>query len=85
MQGAAGFAFSPDRVQEFLYVGDLGNNQINILDRLSLKVLGKFGKGGTAPGDFNVLHEIAADSKGNIYTAETRSRRVQKFAFKGAS
>jgi len=79
MQGAAGLAFSPDRAQQFLYVGDLGNNQINILDRRSLKVLGKFGKGGTAPGEFNVLHEIAADSKGNIYTAETRSRRVQKF------
>jgi DNA-binding beta-propeller fold protein YncE len=78
-QGAAGLAFSPDRAQQFLYVGDLGNNQINILDRKSLKVLGKFGKGGTSPGEFNVLHEIAADGKGNIYTAETRSRRVQKF------
>jgi len=82
MQGAAGLAFSPDRAQQYLYVGDLGNNQINILDRQSLKVLGKFGKGGTAPGEFNVLHEIAADSKGNLYTAETRSRRVQKFVFK---
>jgi len=78
-QGAAGLAFSPDRAQQFLYVGDLGNNQINILDRKSLKILGKFGKGGTAPGEFNVLHEIAADGKGNIYTAETRSRRVQRF------
>jgi len=77
--GAAGFAFSPDRAQQFLYVTDLGNNLIYILDRQSLKVLGKFGKPGTAPGDFNVVHEIAADSKGNIYTAETRSRRVQKF------
>jgi hypothetical protein len=33
-------------------------------------------------GDFNVLHEIAADSKGNLYTAETRSRRVQRFLAK---
>jgi hypothetical protein len=79
MSGAAGLAFSPDRAQQYLYVGDLGNNQINILDRQSLKILGKFGKGGTAPGEFNILHEIAADSKGNLYTAETRSRRVQRF------
>ena len=79
MSGAAGLAFSPDRAQQYLYVGDLGNNQINILDRQSLKVLGKFGKAGTAPGEFNILHEIAADSKGNLYTAETRSRRVQRF------
>jgi len=78
-QGAAGFAFSPDKGQQYLYVGDLGNNQVNILDRKSLKILGTFGKGGTAPGEFNVLHEIAADGKGNIYTAETRSRRVQRF------
>jgi DNA-binding beta-propeller fold protein YncE len=79
MSGAAGLAFSPDRAQQFLYVGDLGNNQVDILDRRSMKVLGKFGKAGAAPGDFNILHEIAADSKGSIYTAETRSRRVQKF------
>jgi DNA-binding beta-propeller fold protein YncE len=79
MSGAAGLAFSPDRAQQYLYVGDLGNNQINILDRQSLTILGKFGKAGTAPGEFNILHEIAADSKGNLYTAETRSRRVQRF------
>jgi DNA-binding beta-propeller fold protein YncE len=65
-----------------LYVGDLGNNQINILDRKSLKILDKFGKAGTAPGEFNILHEIAGDSKGNLYTAETRSRRVQRFLVK---
>ena len=82
MQGAAGFAFSPDRGQQYLYVGDLGNNQINILDRKSLMILGRFGKGGSAPGEFNVLHEIAADSRGNLYTAETRSRRVQRFLVK---
>ena len=82
MQGAAGLAFSPDRAQQYLYVGDLGNNQINVLDRQSLKILGKFGKAGTAPGEFNILHEIAADSKGNLYTAETRSRRVQRFLVK---
>ncbi len=81
-QGAAGFGFSPDKAQQYLYVGDLGNNQVNILDRKSLKIVGKFGKQGTAPGDFNILHEIAADSKGNIYTAETRSRRVQRFLAK---
>ena len=78
-QGAAGLAFSPDKAQQYLYVGDLGNNQLNILDRKTLKILDTFGKGGAAPGEFNVLHEIAADGKGNLYTAETRSRRVQRF------
>jgi hypothetical protein len=58
------------------------NRMAGGVDRQSLKILGKFGKAGTAPGEFNVLHEIAADSKGNLYTAETRSRRVQRFLAK---
>ena len=85
MQTAAGLAFSRDPAQRFLYVADLGNNEIDVLDRQSLKILYKFGKGGTAPGEFGTLHEIAADWKGNIYTAELRTRRVQKFVFKGIS
>ncbi|HLH31427.1 MAG TPA: hypothetical protein VKY31_09510 [Terriglobia bacterium] len=82
MQTAAGLAFSPDRGQQYLYVADIGNNQIDVLDRKSLKVLNKFGKQGTAAGDFGTIHEIATDSKGNLYTAELRTRRIQKFVAK---
>jgi len=82
MQTAAGLAFSPDRSQQYLYVADIGNNQINVLDRKSLKVLSKFGKQGSAPGEFGTIHEIATDSKGNLYTAELRTRRIQKFVAK---
>jgi hypothetical protein len=85
MQTAAGLAFSADGAQQYLFVADIGNNQINVLDRQSMKILGKFGKNGTAPGEFGVLHEIATDSKGNIYTAELRTRRAQKLVFKGIS
>jgi hypothetical protein len=85
MQTAAGLAFSADRAQQYLYVADIGNNQINILDRQSMKILDKFGKGGTAPGDFGTLHEIATDSKGNLYTAELQTRRVQKLTLKGTT
>ena len=74
MQTAAGLAFSPDRAQRHLYVADIGNNPLKILD--------KFGKAGTAPGEFGTIHELAADSKGNIYTAELRTHRVQKFTQK---
>ena len=39
-----------------------------------------FGTLGSEPGQFTNLHHIAADSKGNIYTAEVgQNRRVQKF------
>lgn len=85
MQTAAGLAFSPDRDQQYLYVADIGNNQINILDRRSMKILDKFGKNGTAPGDFGTIHEIATDSKGNIYTAELRTRRIQKLTVRRTS
>jgi hypothetical protein len=77
-RSAAGLAFSPDRAQQYLYVADI-NNAIHILDRKSLKPLDSFGKGGTAPGEFGTVHEIATDSKGNLYTAELRTHRVQKF------
>jgi hypothetical protein len=82
-------AFSPDREQRFLYVIDRPRQQIAILDRKSLEILGYFGDGiGSAPGQFYILHDIAVDSKGNVYTAEVNeqgNRRAQKFAFKGMS
>ena len=77
-RSAAGLALSPDRAQQFLYVADI-NNRIHVLDRKSMKVLDSWGKGGTAPGEFGTVHEIATDSKGNLYTAELRTHRVQKF------
>jgi DNA-binding beta-propeller fold protein YncE len=82
-------AFSPDKAQRFLYVLDRPHQQIAILDRQSLEILGYFGSGiGGAPGQFYVLHDIVSDSKGNIYTAEVNDnggRRAQKFVYKGLS
>ena len=38
------------------------------------------------PGDFQGIHHLAVDSKGNIYTAEVApGRRFQRFVFKGKS
>jgi DNA-binding beta-propeller fold protein YncE len=80
-------AFSPDKEQKYLYVLDRPREQIAILDRKSLEVLGYFGDGiGGAPGQFYVLHDIVSDSKGNVYTAEVNDdggRRSQKFVYKG--
>jgi DNA-binding beta-propeller fold protein YncE len=83
MQTAAGLAFSPDAQQRYLYVADLGNAEVDVIDRRTLAPLGSFGKRGAAPGEFDTLHHIAADSRGNIYTAEIgRNRRAQKFVVK---
>jgi DNA-binding beta-propeller fold protein YncE len=84
---ALGTAFSVDKEQRFLYVADRIRSQVAVLDRGSLEILGYFGDGiGPAPGQFYVLHDIAADSKGNLYTAEVNAlgnKRAQKFVYKG--
>jgi DNA-binding beta-propeller fold protein YncE len=83
---AAGLAFSPDAQQQFLYVSDLGNSHVAVLNRKTLEVLYQFGARGTAPGDFQAPHLLAVDSKGNLYTAEVNpGNRAQKFLFKGTS
>jgi DNA-binding beta-propeller fold protein YncE len=86
---ASRMAFSPDPQQRFLYVIDRPKQQVVALDRKTLAILGPvFGRAGAKPGEFYVLHDIAVDSKGNIYTAEVNdngARRAQKFVFKGVS
>ena len=83
---AAGIAFSPDAEQQFLYVADLGNSHVVVLNRKTLQVLYQFGVRGTKPGDFQTPHHIAVDSKGNLYTAEVNpGNRAQRFLFKGLS
>jgi hypothetical protein len=83
---AAGIAFSPDAQQQFLYVADLGNSHVLVLDRKTLQVLYQFGVRGAKPGDFQTPHHLAVDSKGNLYTAEVNpGNRAQKFLFKGLS
>lgn len=51
-----------------------------ILDRESLEVMGHFGRIGRYAGQFVWLHNVAVDSKGNIYTTEVHTgKRIQKF------
>jgi len=76
----AGFAFSPDPGQQLLYVVDSGPMRIVIFDRQSMTQIGVVGRRGTNPGEFDIVHHMAVDSKGNLYTAEiVNNRRAQKF------
>jgi len=78
------FAFSPDPQQQFLYVADQSENQILILDRQTLQELASVGRVGRYAGQFVSPHNIATDSKGNLYVGEDLGgQRVQKFVFKG--
>lgn len=82
----SGFALSGDKNQQFLYIADYGNSRIVVVDRKKLAVLYQLGKKGAAPGDFQGLHHIAADSKGDLYAAEVApGARIQRFVFKGLS
>jgi hypothetical protein len=77
-------AFSPDRAQKFLIVPDGTNQVIRILSRESLEIVREFGDGGHWAGQFYGAHNIAADSKGNVYITETyEGKRFQKFMYQG--
>jgi DNA-binding beta-propeller fold protein YncE len=79
----AGFAFSPDRRQQFLYVVDSGPMRVVIFDRATMTQIGVIGMKGSNAGEFDIVHHMAADSKGNIYTAEiVNQRRAQRFVLK---
>lgn len=69
--------FSPD--QRFLYVADGTNGKLWILQRDTLEIVGSVGAPGPQAGQFQNVHGLAADSKGNVYTAEVGAARVQKF------
>ncbi|HWK73439.1 MAG TPA: hypothetical protein VNQ81_04150 [Povalibacter sp.] len=71
--------FSPDRAQSLLAVADLGNFQIRLVRRATGEVLSTFGEFGNYSGQLNRLHQLAFDSKGNLYTAEAAGKRVQKW------
>jgi hypothetical protein len=81
-----GMTLSPDADQKYLYLSDYGNSHIAVVDRKSLQVLYQFGVRGKEPGNFQGVHLITTDAKGNIYAAEVApGARAQRFLFKGMS
>jgi len=83
--GTAGWVcFSPDQMQRFMFVLNEENEQVDILDHASGKILSTFGRPGHQAGEFSHGHTMAVDSKGNIFVAEVgvgneAGHRVQKF------
>jgi len=83
---ATGLAFSADPEQRFLYISDFPNSRMIVVDRKSRTELYQFGARDAAPGNFQGIHHIAVDSRGNLYTTEVApGSRAQKFVFKGLS
>src|ERR1700731_1077932 len=66
--GTAGWVcFSPDQAQRLMYVLNEENEQVDIFDHASGKILSTFGRAGHQAGDFSLGHTMAVDSKGGFY------------------
>jgi len=59
----------------------VGNNVIEIIHRASGRIVGHIGEGpGRGAGELLTPHQVAVDSKGNVYVSSTvASNRVQRF------
>jgi DNA-binding beta-propeller fold protein YncE len=78
-------ALSPDKDQRYLICADGENNFLRVVDRKSGATVGTVGRSGRNAGQFHWVHQIAVDSKGNIYTGEVDTgKRIQKFVATGA-
>ena len=78
-------ALSPDKDQRYLIYADGENNFLRVVERKSGASLGTIGRSGRNAGQFHLVHQIAVDSKGNIYTGEVDTgKRIQKFVATGA-
>jgi len=72
---------SEDPAQRYIFIADGANNQILVIDRSSGQTLSRFSRPGRMAGEVKWVHNMAIDSKGNLYTAEVGTgRRAQKFA-----
>jgi hypothetical protein len=80
-RGAAGsITFSRPPEQAYLFVTDIMNNVVWILDRRSGEAVGQVGFMSRAGGGFHWVHVAASDSRGNLYTGEVDTgKRVQRF------
>lgn len=73
-------ALSSDPQQSCLYVSDLANGTLYIVNRENLTELDRIGRSGRQAGEFHWLHTLTVDSHGSIYTGEVQTGpRVQKF------
>lgn len=72
-----GVTVSP--TQKWLYINDGSAGKIRILNRDTLQEVGSFGSQGRHAGQFLSCHSMTVDQQGNIYVAESRGRRIQRF------
>jgi NHL repeat len=80
---AVSLDLSRDPAQRLMYLINQNTSEIDVINRDSGTIVTRFGRAGHFAGHFDQPHGIAVDSSGNVYVAENRGRRVQKFRVVG--
>jgi len=62
-----------------IYVADIRDNEVEVLDKESGEVAGKIGERGSEPGLFHKPIRLAVDSSGNLFVTDFLNFRVQMF------
>jgi DNA-binding beta-propeller fold protein YncE len=89
-QSVSKTAFSSDPAQRWLFVNERSTHSLVVLDRRTLQELTRFGQHGDEIGEMYILHDMTADSQGNLYTVEVNNiggtrKRTQKWVLAGVS
>ena len=71
-------ALSPDG--KLLYVTDMANSRVVVLDAMTLKLIGAFGK-----GVLSYPHDAEFDAQGRLLIADTGNDRIAIFTVRGAN
>jgi sugar lactone lactonase YvrE len=66
-----------------LFVADLKHHQVHVLDKASGKTLSKFGKPGSAEGEFFHPTNLTVSADNFLYITDTSNYRIQKFTLDG--
>lgn len=74
-----------DRKTQDFYISDgYGNSRVVKFNKDG-KFLLTWGKPGSGPGEFNTVHSIATDSRGQVYVSDRENNRIQIFTSSGES
>jgi hypothetical protein len=73
-------ALSADPGQAFLILADGTNDEVRFIRRATGEVVSSFGRQGRSAGQFHWVHNVAINSKGEIFTSEVDTgKRLQRF------